>query len=490
MLKSFFDVRQDSRDLFHDLDVMNDVEVISNWMNKFPVIYVTFKDIDGLCFESALAVLQDKLSELFFSYRFVADEENNGLFKNILDGNASLDEIRLSFGVLARMLFYHYGKKVIVLIDEYDVPLDKAEQGGYYPQMLDVIRSMFLSVLKDSPYVEKGILTGCLRISKESLFTGLDNLSVYSVTEDEYADAFAFTDKEVQSLLVATGFEARKDVIKRWYDGYQIGSERLYTPWDVLSYVKKLQANTDAEPENYWANSSGNEIIRKFIEETDSEVGDDYTSLIDGKCISKKVTETLTYNTLYSSQENIWSLLLTTGYLALEGKYYPNGECNLRLPNEEVRTIFISSVDEWFEESVRKSERHELFSSIWDGDEDKLSSIVSEYLFRTISYYNYKKDYYHAFLAGLLSGAGYIVKSNRESGVGRVDIIMLDKKERRAAIFEIKRSKSEDAMEKDAELALSQIKEMEYGQDLDGYRAILNYGVAFYKKNVKFLSFK
>ena len=207
MLKSFFDVRQDSRDLFHDLDVMNDVEVISNWMNKFPVIYVTFKDIDGLCFESALAVLRDKLSELFFSYRFVADEENNGLFKNILDGNASLDEIRLSFGVLARMLFYHYGKKVIVLIDEYDVPLDKAEQGGYYPQMLDVIRSMFLSVLKDSPYVEKGILTGCLRISKESLFTGLDNLSVYSVTEDEYADAFAFTDKEVQSLLVATGLK-------------------------------------------------------------------------------------------------------------------------------------------------------------------------------------------------------------------------------------------------------------------------------------------
>ena len=181
---------------------------------------------------------------------------------------------------------------------------------------------------------------------------------------------------------------------------------------------------------------------------------------------------------------------MTTGYLTLEGKYYPNGECNLRLPNEEVRTIFISSVDEWFEESVRKSERHELFSSIWDGDEDKLSSIVFEYLFRTISYYNYKKYYYHAFLAGLLSGAGYIVKSNRESGVGRVDIIMLDKKERRVAIFEIKRSKSEDAMEKDAELALSQIKEMEYSQDLDGYRAILNYGVAFYKKNVKFLSFK
>ena len=266
-------------------------------------------------------------------------------------------------------------------------------------------------------------------------------------------------------------------MINRWYEGYQIGSERLYTPWNVLSYVKKLQVNADAEPENYWANSSGNEIIRKFIEETDSEVGDDYSSLIDGQCISKKITETLTYNTLYSSQENIWSFLLTTGYLTLEGKYYPNGECNLRLPNEEVRTIFISSVDEWFEESVRKSERKELFLSIWDGDEDKLSSIVSEYLFRTISYYDYKEDYYHAFLLGLLSGAGYIVKSNRESGVGRADIIMLDKKERQTVIFEIKRSKSESAMEKDAELALKQIKEMAYGQDLDGFRAIQKYGV-------------
>ena len=271
-------------------------------------------------------------------------------------------------------------------------------------------------------------------------------------------------------------------MIQKWYDGYAIGDRHIYTPWDVLSYVKRLQVSADAEPESYWSNSSGNDVIRRLIDMTDAEVGADYSALIDGRNIEKRVLETLTYGDLYSSEENIWSLLLATGYLTLAGKYYPNGETLLKLPNEEIRCLFAYYVDEWFSENIRKSSRKTLFHAIWTGDTDMLSEQISQYLFDTISYYDYREDYYHAFLAGLLSGAGYIVKSNRESGTGRADILLLDRKNRRAAVFEVKRTSSADDMEKAVESALEQIRTMEYGHDLEGYRTILRYGVSFCRK--------
>ena len=486
MLRSFFDIREDSRDIFSGLAVMEDREAVENWMNRYPVVYLSFKDIDGLKLEYAIDVLRSMLVELFQGYGFLRDDDlggDAGIFGRILLNKATIGDIRQSINILAKLLYNHYGRKVIFIFDEYDVPLDKAERNGYYDEMLDVIRAMFLSVLKDCPYTEKGILTGCLRISKESLFTGLNNLAVYSVTGAEYADAFGFTEEEVLRLLSDTGLADKADVIQKWYDGYAIGDRHIYTPWDVISYIDRLQVNPDAEPENYWANSSGNDVIRRLIDMTDAEVGADYSALIDGRNIEKRVLETLTYGDLYSSEENIWSLLLATGYLTLAGKYYPNGETLLKLPNEEIRCLFAYYVDEWFSENVRKSSRKSLFHAIWTGDTDMLSEQISQYLFDTISYYDYREDYYHAFLAGLLSGAGYIVKSNRESGTGRADILLLDRKNRRAAVFEVKRTSSADDMEKAAESALEQMQAMEYGDDLQGYREIIRYGIAFFRKD-------
>ena len=385
MLSAFFDIREDSRDIFSGLEIMNDKEAVDNWMNKFPVIFLTFKDIDGLTFDSAFSKLREKIKELFQTYGLLAEscpEGDEEAFRELLTGSASADGISQSFYLLAKLLYGYYGKKTIFILDEYDVPLDKAERNGYYREMLDVMRSMLLSVLKDCPYTEKGILTGCLRISKESLFTGLNNLAVYSVTGKKYTDAFGFTEKEVSRLLADAELESKADIIREWYDGYSIGSEHIYTPWDVISYLNNLQADRNAKPENYWANSSGNDVIRRLIDMTDAGVSDEYSALINGDTIKKRIIETLTYSNLYSSEENIWSLFLMTGYLTLAGEYDPNGETELRLPNEEIRNLFASSVNEWFSDTVRESDRKALFRAIWEEDASSLSKEISSYLSR------------------------------------------------------------------------------------------------------------
>ena len=486
MLRAFFDIREENHDIFSGLAVMDDEETVSGWMNKYPVVYLTFKDVDGLDFDSAIDVLKGKLMALYQGYGFIdiPDDAEGAAFRNIQLGECSTSDVRRSLEILGKFLYRHYGKKVIIILDEYDVPLDKAEKNGYYIKMLDVMRAMLLSVLKDCPYTEKGILTGCLRISRKSLFTGLNNLTVYSVTGSEYASAFGFTEEEVMKLLRDASLEDKADIIRKWYDGYSIGGISIYTPWDVISYVNRLQTDRDAKPENYWVNSSGNDVIKRLIDMTDAEVGDDYSTLINGDVICRKVNETLTYSNLYSSPENVWSLFLMTGYLTLAGGYDANEKNALRLPNEEIRRLFASSVDEWFSEKIAKSSRSELFDALWSGDAAALSEIISQYLFDTISYYDYREDYYHAFLAGLLSGAGYIVKSNRETGTGRADIMLFDKKNRKAAIFEIKRSHCRQAMDKDAERAIQQVDSRKYGKDLDGFRTVLLYGAAFFEKDV------
>ncbi len=485
MLSAFFDIREDSRDIFKELSIMGDMDAVDNWMNKRPVIYLTFKDIDGLDFNAAIDKLRGKLSALYKGYSFISvseGDEEGRIFNDICSGSCSISEIRQSMEILARLLYLHYGKKVIILLDEYDVPLDKAERNGYYREMLDVMRSMLLSVLKDCPYTEKGILTGCLRISKESLFTGLNNLAVYSVTGDSYADSFGFTEEEVSGLLSDAVLEDKAEIIRKWYDGYAIGKEHIYTPWDVISYVARLQVNKNANPENYWANSSGNEAIRRLIDMTDAGVGDEYSTLISGGTIRKRIIETLTYSNLYSSEENIWSLFLMTGYLTLAGEYDPNGETELRLPNEEIRNLFATSVDDWFSDTVRESDRKALFQAIWEEDAASLSKEISSYLRQTISTYDFRENFYHAFLAGLLSDAGYVVRSNRESGEGRPDIILLDRKAGAAAIFKLKRAENLEGMKTSAEEAISQLKAREYGNDLVDYDRIIGFGISFYRK--------
>ena len=486
MLRAFFDIREDNRDLFTGLAIMGDKEAVDKWMNKWPVIHLTFKDIDGLNFNSATSKMRTQILELFQSYQFLLDtgmsEGDETIFRSILGNSASVDEISLSLRLLAKLLYNHYGKKVIILLDEYDVPLAKAESNGYYREMLDVVKTMLLYVLKDCPYTHKGILTGCLRVSKESLFTGLNNLAVYSVTSGKYSSLFGFTEEEVARLLKDTGLEDKASVVRQWYDGYSIGGVSLYSPWDVISYVDNLLEDNDAEPENYWANSSGSEVVRRLIDITSASEGDEYSTLINGGAIRKHVVETLTYGNLYSSAENIWSLLFMTGYLTLAGKWKPNGETELRLPNEEVRSLFARCVDEWFKDRVRTSDRKALFEALWAGDAKTLSDIISRRLRETISYYDYKEDYYHAFLAGLLSGTPYTVKSNRETGSGRADILVVDKASNTLVILEVKRAHSRDEMDKMADLALEQLKDREYGSDLEGYSKVVGYGVAFFRK--------
>lgn len=493
MLRAFFDIREDNRDIFEGLAIMDDKEAVEGWMNKYPVIHLSFLDVDRLTFNSALTKIRSNIKELFLSYDFIDDgslEANDSLaFKSLLSASASADEISLSLRLLARLLFHHYGKKVIFLLDEYDVPLSKAEKNGYYDEMLDLIRSMFISVLKDCPYTEKGILTGCLRLPKESIFTGLNNLVVYSVAGKKYADTFGFTGNEVAKLLVDTGFEDKAGIVKEWYDGYSIGGQDLYTPWDVLSYVADLQADRNFKPQNYWTNSTGDDDVRRLIDMTNATVSRDYSTLLSGGVVRKEIIETLTYRNLYSSSENVWSLLFMTGYLTLAGPYQPNGETELRIPNEEVKSIFKTSVDGWFSDYVKKSDRKPLFNALWSGDADSLSSIISRYLRQTISYHDYNENYYHAFLAGILAaGDEYTVTSNRESGTGRADLIVSDSAGGRVAVIEVKHSSSVANMEKDAQKALAQIEKRQYGQDFTDYTTVLKYGAAFFSKSVIFKS--
>ena len=483
MLRSFFDIREESRDIFTGLAIMHDREVVDKWMNKYPVIYLTFKDIDGLTFESSLRKLMTKVTELFKSYSFIGKTCTDGdqqAFCNLLSGTASANDIRESLYFLGRLLHGYYGKKVIFLLDEYDVPLDKAERNGYYREMLDVIHSMLLSVLKDCPYTEKGILTGCLRISKESLITGLNNLTVYSVTGSAYASAFGFTEDEVMKLLHDADLEDKADIIRQWYGGYSIGNTSIYTPMDVISSVQKLLSDKNAKPENYWTNARSNEAILRLIKMTNAEVGDDYSTLINGGTISRKVVETLTCNDIYSTPGNTWSLFLLKGYLTLAGRYDANEENLLRIPNEEIRMLFISAVNEWFSAKIMKSSRKKLFNVLWTGDAPNLSEIISDYLFSTISYYDCRENYYHDFLARLLSEAGYIVKSNMETGT----IMVFDRINRRSVVFKVKRSLSMESMDGDAERALQPVDSRKYGKDFDGYRTLLFYSAAFFGKDV------
>ena len=486
MLRSFFDIRKNSAQLFSGLDIEKDEAAVNGWMNKYPVIYLSLKDIDGATFESALYRFREIIIELFTANSFILDTEisksDRNLFMKLMSTDSSQDDIAGSLKFLVRLLCSHFGKQVIVLIDEYDVPLDKANNNGYYPQMLLLLRSLFTSVLKDNPNVIKGILTGCLRISKESIFTGLNNLCIYSLTSPSYSDAFGFTEKEVSKLLSDSGLENKAKEIQNWYDGYRIGKDHIYASWDVLSYVKDHIANPDTPPKNYWANTSGNEIIKKLINETNAAISSEYTDLINGKTISRRINENLTYSDLYNSEDNLWSLLFETGYITLSGLYNENGETLLSLPNEEMKRLFIASSDSWFRESISKENLSDLFHAIWQDNPEKLSEQLSDYLFRTISYNDYSEAYYHAFLAGLFSSSEYTVKSNMESGNGRPDLLIMDMKRMRLAVFEFKIAKDISELEETTQNAIEQIKTNEYGEDLSYFKEVHRYAIVFVKK--------
>ena len=488
MLSSFFDITKDSGKLFEGLEISEDRELCEKWMNKYPTILVSFKDVGGLTFESAYERLCSIISNLFYNFRFLLssssiDDTQKEKFTRIYRGESSREDIVSSLRLLMTMLYAHYGEKVILLIDEYDVPMAKASSKGYYSEMIDLMRGI-LGGLKDNDYLKFSVITGCLRIAKESIFTGLNNVYCNTVTSIAYDEYFGFTGKEVAKTFLSLGFENKLESVKEWYDGYHFGNKDIYCPWDTINYLNDLFHDGEAKPRNYWANTSGNDIIESFIAGGRKSMFDDLDTLLSGGIITKKIDENITYDYLHSTDNNIWSILLMTGYLTTtdedNGYLLSDGEVNLKIPNKEIMNIFSSSLSNWVNAVSEKADLGNLSCSLWSGDAETVSSEMTKILNETISYHDiWHEDAYHLFFDGLFRGMGYRVESNREYGMGRPDIIVLDAKRRRAAVFELKGEN--ETMKK----ASDQIKRKKYADGLTQYNLIMCYAARFSEKSAE-----
>ena len=492
MLASFFDIRRDSRDLFEGLKIAEDQKLCELWMNQWPVIFLSFKDAGGETFGDAYGLLQSIISQLYVEHAYLEksteiDESYKEIFARLKRRQGNKTDVQISLRILMRMMQIYYGKQVILLIDEYDVPMAKAGAKSYYNEMLDVIGTMMSQALKDNTVLKFSVITGCLRISKENIFTGANDFVADSIADEKFSSFFGFTDEEVRTLLENTGNLEYSDQIKKWYDGYCFGKTEIYCPWDVLCYLNKLAFESESEPENFWENTSHNDIIRTFLSCEGMDVTDSFEKLLAGETIEVNITENLTYENLTDSEENLWSVLYLTGYLTKDIKNPVNGKTKafLKIPNAEIMDIFRKSVVRWFDERIAVRDRRELFEALWNENTVKLSDLISELLFETISYHDYAESFYHAFLAGLFANAGYIVESNYESGLGRPDLVIKDKKKRRVVIMEMKIADSAESMQKAEERALDQIEEMRYadGMYAQGYQKVIKYGAAFYRKS-------
>ena len=486
MLSSFFDISKDSRKLFDGLKISEDKELCESWMNKYPTIFFSFKDVGGNNFDIAFEKLRKELKTLFHQFDFILEspsvrEEDKDDFRKINRGSGEIIDVMYSLKLLTRMLSEHYGEKVILLIDEYDVPIAKASSGGYYAEMIDVMRGI-MGALKDNDYLKFSVITGCLRIAKESIFTGLNNVYSNTVTSTAYDEYFGFTEKEVTDTFRSLGFENRLDDVKEWYDGYHFGNEDIYCPWDVIHYLDSLLDNPEAKPENYWKNTSSNDIVESFISGGRKSMFEDLDTLLSGGTITKVIDENITYDYLHSTDNNIWSVLLMTGYLttADEDDDYPlaDNEVNLRIPNREIMSIFSSSVSMWVGSVSEKEDLRALSEALWTGDADTISREMTKILNETISYHDiWHEGAYHLFFDGLFRGMGYKVESNREYGMGRPDIVVLNSKRRRVAVFELKGEN--ETLKK----ASNQIEEKKYSDGLTESSLIMCYAVRFSEKS-------
>ena len=492
MLASFFDIRRDSRDLFEGLKIAEDQKLCELWMNQWPVIFLSLKDAGGESFEDAYGLLQSIISQLYVEHAYLEkcaeiDESYKEIFARLKRRQGNKTDVQISLRILMRMMQIYYGKQVILLIDEYDVPMAKAGAKSYYNEMLDVIGTMMSQALKDNTSLKFSVITGCLRISKESIFTGTNNFVADTIADERFSSFFGFTDEEVRKLLENTGNLEYFDWIKKWYDGYCFGKTEIYCPWDVLCYLNKLAFESESEPENFWENTSHNDIIRTFLSCEGMDVTDSFEKLLAGETIEVNITENLTYENMTNSEENLWSVLYLTGYLTKDIRQPKQGKTKafLKIPNAEIMDIFRKSVVRWFDERIAVRDRSELFKALWNKDAGRLSDLISELLFETISYHDYAESFYHTFLARLFANAGYIVESNYESGLGRPDLVIKDKKKRQAAIMEMKIADSLESMQKAEERALKQIEEMRYadGMYVQGYQKVIKYGAAFYRKS-------
>ena len=490
MIGSFFDIMRDSRGVFEGLEVSRHEDFCRQWMNQRPVLFVTLKNAKALDFNAAMAEFRTTLANACYALSFLAASDKVAKadaekFDRLIREKAEPEDIKSSLFTLSRMLEAHFGRKVILLIDEYDVPLAWANENGYYRPMLDVVRSLFEYAVKTNPHLEFAVITGCLRIAKESIFTGTNNFKSYSILDDKFSRCFGFTHPEVEDLLTAAGLEDRAEVIKSWYDGYIFGNSAVYCPWDVANYVADAVNDPKARPKNYWNNPSHNGVIRSFIDHTDYAVKSKFEELMNGGTLRATISDELTYDLLYSSEQNFWSLLFMTGYLTKADLEETGPTVSLRIPNREVSNIFETTAMQWFCDTLDRTKQRELFAALWSGDEPAATEILSDLLWRTISFHDYREDYYHGFLTGTFAGAGYSVDSNREQGLGRTDLIVRDHDNRRALILEAKKAETEAAMERVCGEALEQITARRYAEDdsFYGYRTLLCYGIAFYRKD-------
>ena len=510
MLKSFFDIGTDKA-LFDGLYISGNKELCDEYMGKYPVIFLSLKGVEGLTYEEAFEAFVRIMGKEVNRVSFLADsdkltqierEQYKGLtiMKN---GRLAFDKEKLisSLQLLSQLLYKHYGKKAVILIDEYDVPLDKAFQNGYYNEMVPLIRGLFGQALKTNEFLQFAVLTGCLRISKGSIFTGLNNFKVMSITDSRFDEQFGFTDSEVKKLLSDYGMDSHFDEVKEWYDGYHFGRADVYCPWDVINHADHLRDDGDAKPQTYWINSSGNSLVRRLINRADSSTKDEIERLIAGEAIEKVIRQDLTYDEIENSIDNIWSVLFTTGYLTKIGEVkLADSESyayKLVIPNKEVREVFVLQIQEWFKAVVANdNDTMKLLSkAILDKDETVLARQLNIVMGRMISILDtkapddMKENFYHGLLLGLLRGSNpdWLIKSNRESGDGFSDILIKPENPDLGIVIEVKYAKEFKGLDAACDAAMAQIKQKRYDETLrdEGRCDILAYGIAFCRKRCR-----
>lgn len=495
MLSNFFSIRKDGKSIFEGLKITAHKEFCEKWMNQYPVLFVSFKDAEADEFDIAYDKLKNVIADICKSVADLVEEPSVNradaqIFERLMFNEASDAEVQGALKTIMRLMHDVYGKKVILLIDEYDVPLAKASEkdtkmNKYYLSMLDVIKGIMGAALKDNEFLELAVITGCLRIAKESIFTGANNFASYSVLDADFSSYFGFSEDEVGEILCAADRREQADVIKEWYDGYVFGDSYVYCPWDVMNYMSALKKRKDAKPKNYWKFTSHNGVLLTFVERTDFDVAEKFETLLNGGTVMQSISDELTYDTLHASEDNLWSVLLMTGYITKADPDEEGETVSLKIPNREIASIFEDTVVIHFRNTTDTAELNKLINALWESNEAEAAKRISDLLWNTISYNDYHEDYYHAFLTGVFVGRGYSVESNKEKGLGRPDILLRDKRNRRAIIIEAKRLKRETDMDKDCEAAIAQIVSERYAEGLYGYTQIFCYGISFFRKQAK-----
>ena len=510
MLRSFFEIGMD-KSLFDGLYISGNKVLCDEHMGKYPVIFLSFKGVEGLTYDEAFDALVRVIGKEISRVSFLADSDKLTMLEReqykgltiIEDGSFvfSKDKLISSLQLLSQLLYKHYGQKVVILIDEYDVPLDKAFQNGYYKEMVSIIRGLFGQALKTNEFLQFAVLTGCLRVSKESIFTGLNNFEINSIVDIDHDEQFGFTDDEVMKLLSDYDRSERYHDAKEWYDGYHFGNADIYCPWDVINFAKKLVSDPSARPSAFWINSSGNDMVKRFVDKADQTTRDEIEKLVAGGFVEKQLRLDLTYDEIDSTIDNLWSVLFTTGYLTKIGEVkVPDSESyayKLVIPNKEVREVFILQIQEWFKAVVAKDDdtMKLLSRAILDKDEKQIARQLNIVMSRMISILDtkapdaMKENFYHGLLLGLLRGSNpdWLIKSNRESGDGFSDILIMPEDPDAGIVIEVKYAKEMKELDAACEAAITQIKDKRYDETLrdEGRSDILAYGIAFCRKRCR-----